>query len=98
MEHKDDVPYRQRRCEDQPATSADPKETADGITYSVVCPTCENSFTVEELHSVYRLRRTARKELAPPPVPVICECGHPHAGRPPEEEFLGCGSVWQLIR
>lgn len=98
MQHKDNETYQERRCADQPAQQCSPQQTIDGTTYSVTCPTCAGNFSVEEPNSTYRLRRSDKEALAPRPVPVVCECGFAHPGRPSEEAVVGCGSAWQLTQ
>jgi hypothetical protein len=67
-----------------------------------ICPACSGAMirTVQRglptgSKGIWR-RPKATEPSAPEQVTLVCRCGYPHVGRPPESTETGCGAVWKV--
>lgn len=96
--------FREHETEVRPDEPFSVTRSEDGRWYTVKgnCPTCR-------VHTVFRVsygvlgppkRLWDRRRRAPEPltgdIPVYCQCGYPHAERPPESPDTGCGAFWDV--
>jgi hypothetical protein len=78
-----------------------PSQDGRRIDVSGICPGCGGHTTMTWHYGTgngYKgpVRRAGR---TPPPAgarTVCCDCGHSHANRPEQVNFLGCGSYWPV--
>ncbi|GHH89295.1 hypothetical protein GCM10017771_39360 [Streptomyces capitiformicae] len=76
----------------------------DGRWYTVTgpCPTCRATVVFRVAYGVLgppKRRRGGRRNRPEPltgSIPVYCQCGYPHAERPPESPDSGCGALWDV--
>ncbi|GGZ34291.1 hypothetical protein [Streptomyces poonensis] len=76
----------------------------DGRWYTVtgLCPTCRATVVFRVAYGVLgpSKRLWGRDPHRPEPltgsVTVFCQCGYPHAERPPESPDTGCGAFWDV--
>ncbi|MEU5702242.1 hypothetical protein [Streptomyces aurantiacus] len=76
----------------------------DGRWYTVTgpCPTCRATVVFRVAYGVLgppkRLLRGGRRTPEPltGSIPVYCQCGYPHAEKPPESPDAGCGAFWEV--
>lgn len=77
----------------------------DGRWYTATgpCPTCRSTVVFRVAYGVLgpsKRRWGHRRRSAPEPLTgsilVYCECGYPHAERPPESPDTGCGAFWDV--
>ncbi|WP_217185560.1 hypothetical protein, partial [Streptomyces sp. AC495_CC817] len=77
----------------------------DGRWYTVTgpCPTCRATGVFRVAYGVlgpskrWWTRDRGRPEPLTGSIPVYCQCGYPHAERPPESPDTGCGAFWDVL-
>lgn len=93
-----EIPYELAAFPDVPVSECGPRPITDGTQYSLICPACHGHFSVDDLDGVYRVRFFRAQQPQPTsPVPVVCDCGREHTGRPTDSPFVGCGAAWRLV-
>ncbi|MGQ4385312.1 hypothetical protein [Streptomyces sp. SAS_270] len=77
----------------------------DGRWYTVTgpCPTCRATVVFRVAYGVLGPSKSKRRwgrRSGPEPltgtIPVYCQCGYPHADKPPESLDTGCGAFWDV--
>jgi hypothetical protein len=73
----------------------------DGRWYTVkgACPTCRAATVFRVAHGVLGPAKWGRRDRPEPltgAITVYCQCGYPHAERPPESPDTGCGAFWDV--
>lgn len=98
MDHNP-IAYEIKAFADVPAANCSPQPIVDGTEYFVVCPACSGRFEIQHVNGTYRVGIFGRRVTTPPaPIPVLCECGLSHPGRPADETVHGCGAAWRLTQ
>lgn len=73
----------------------------NGFTVEGVCPGCGAMTSDEWILAIpgYKGREITKhtpEQPKPGPRTVGCDCGSPHANRPPGGPYDGCGATWKV--
>lgn len=96
MEHQS-ITYEDKRVDDVKKSDCSPEQIDGGMRYTVVCPACSGNFNLDDFEGFRAGIFFARSSEPIVEIPVICDCGLMHEGRPTSDGFHGCGAVWQLV-